>query len=239
MATREGPPSPPPRTASAQSWPGRPRRVPRRALAHPPLEALTGLLPLSFLEASSPWTARLALAPGPLPRQPASARPAGRGSWGPCSSLPGPGTQLVFPHRCTRSGRHGTGCTGARSLPAQTLLALVGSGLRSPSRSPQPLSLPPAAAQASAARNQREHACLCQLRRKQNSLWFVTQIFCLFFLNITKPKTAPPPPLRPPSPRQTDTSVYTGRKTFLAGQPGPLPQAVPSALSGGRGPGAW
>lgn len=70
-----------------------------------------------------------------------------------------------------------------------------------PSGSPQPLSLPPAAAQASAARNQREHACLCQLRRKQNSLWFVTQIFCLFFQNITKLKTAP----SPPPPRQTET----------------------------------
>ena len=96
---------------------------------------------------------------------------------------PGPGTQRALPSRCGHPGQPGPTCPAPSGL------------IRAAPASPSPAQ----PALASTARNHRENACLCQLCRKQNSLWFVTQIFCLFFFqNITKLKTTPPTPTPPP-----------------------------------------
>lgn len=114
--------------------------------------------------------------PGPHPSQPVSTCPTSPGSRGrPSSQLPRPGTQLAPLHRCGWGGG-GTDQGAPREawpLPAQPLARAGGSLRPVPSQPSRPRPQP--------SKNHRENACLCQLCRKQNSLWFVTQIFCLFF----------------------------------------------------------
>lgn len=79
------------------------------------------------------------------------------------------------------------------------------------------------------ARNHRENACLCQWCRKQSSLWFVTQIFCLFFSEHNKAQDKSLP--RPPPPRQTEMICLHWRRR---GWPA-APRAVPSLWAWPRG----
>lgn len=157
----------------------------------------------SWRRASSPG-----LVPGSHPQQPVStclASPGCRGpppnclglahTWHPCAGAAGPVAGGDTDLQATPRGP-------APTCPAPPGLISTASSLPIPA---QP-------AQASAARNHRENACLCQLCRKQNSLWFVTQIFCLFFQNITKLKTAPPTP----TPQADRNDLFT-----LALAPGP------------------
>lgn len=123
-----------PCAAPAQSWPGRPWRVPRRPPAHPPLGAPhpaalpllpRGLLALGRPPGSGPWASspttcvRPPCWPRP-PRAPAPPCPGLAHSWG---SLPG----------VARSGGHRTGGTGPH--PSLYLPSPSGPGGRRPQAS--------------------------------------------------------------------------------------------------------
>ena len=131
------------------------------------------------------------------------------GSWLLGSShLPwlGPGAQWALLCRCGHPRRPGPTCPAPSGL------------IRAAPASPSPAQTAPA----SAARNRRENACLCQLCRKQNSLWFVTQIFCLFFFffqNITKLKTTPPTPTPQADRNDLFTLALAPGRALRAGRP--------------------
>lgn len=172
----------------AQSQPGRrPRRVWRGTPSYQPLGTprhaapsalrLPGRTPPSRRRVSLPRQARMwPWAPGLTPSDlcppawlvPAPGVPAPPGclglapSWRSCTGVAAPGGHRPTGHP-RRPGPY---------LP---------SPLWPHERSLQRLPPQPQTARASAARNHRRSACWCQLCRKQNSLWFVTQIFCLFF----------------------------------------------------------
>lgn len=151
------------------------------------------------------------------------------GSWLLGSShLPwlGPGAQWALLCRCGHPRRPGPTCPAPSGL------------IRAAPASPSPAQPAPA----SAARNRRENACLCQLCRKQNSLWFVTQIFCLFFFFSEHNKAQDNSP-HPHPPGRQKRSVYTGPR------PGPGPprwaalqkgcRAWPRGAPPGWGAGGW
>ena len=162
-------------------------------LSQVPRQVLLSSLGLS-LQPPAQSLSTLALPPGPCPDHQC---PPARLVLvtGPLSSqLHGPGTQLALPHRC---GQHCGGWAPIRDPPRRPGLSTCPAS-PGPAGTASGLSLPAQPAQATPARSHRENACLCQCRRNQNSVWFVTQIFCLFFQNITKLKTTPSLSPHPP-----------------------------------------
>lgn len=164
---------------------------------------LTRLLSLCFLEASPPWTARLALAPGPQPQQPVSACLAGRGSQGPHSAPPGPRTQLVPPHTCAQVGgpcREGGGLKLPSAAPSL-----------SPCSQPQP-------ARASAGREPNRKCLFMPVTPKAKQFVVCDPNFLPFFSEHNKARDNSPPP-----PRQTETICLH----WLQNIPGPPARPSP------------